>query len=262
MPSQPAPGDRVALPAPRLGQHLHGRVSTGTGRLEGPGGTSCWPGPPSGRALVAAPRGRRWHWCPVGRPAVAPRGCPPETPQGPGACTACVWPSRGAEGSLALVLGPTASPEALRRAGRHRAVLPRPPQPHGADQGAAEKVGAAPGPEAGEGPGREGATRPLGRLRGCPSAPPPAPQGHGPRAWVAPDVGTRPSSRDRPAVHAGPRPTVTSLSFPAGWTSPSGSPPSSSLSQVRFCGGETPGGGVPTAPLPACQPPPPSERSA
>nr|KAF6465607.1 potassium voltage-gated channel subfamily Q member 1 [Rousettus aegyptiacus] len=35
----------------------------------------------------------------------------------------------------------SASPEALRRAGRHRAVLPRPPQPHGAHQGATEKAG-------------------------------------------------------------------------------------------------------------------------
>lgn len=69
-------------------------------------------------------------------------------------------------------LGPAASPEALRRAGRHRAVLPRPPQPHGADQGAAEKVGAAPGPEAGEGPGREGATLPH-RALSCPQRPAP-----------------------------------------------------------------------------------------
>lgn len=37
---------------------------------------------------------------------------------------------------------PAASPEAVRRAGRHRAVLPGPPQPHGAHQGAAEEVGA------------------------------------------------------------------------------------------------------------------------
>lgn len=36
---------------------------------------------------------------------------------------------------------PAASTEALRRAGRHRTVLPGPPQPHGAHQRAAEKVG-------------------------------------------------------------------------------------------------------------------------
>uniref|UniRef100_A0A6I8NQP1 Potassium voltage-gated channel subfamily KQT member 1 n=1 Tax=Ornithorhynchus anatinus TaxID=9258 RepID=A0A6I8NQP1_ORNAN len=35
----------------------------------------------------------------------------------------------------------SASEEALRRAGRHRTILPRPSQPHGADQGAAKEAG-------------------------------------------------------------------------------------------------------------------------
>lgn len=70
-------------------------------------------------------------------------GDPHKSPKTPFAHTVCARRAGGTERGVTHVSWPAASSEALRCAGCHRAVLPRPPQPHGAHQRATEKVGTA-----------------------------------------------------------------------------------------------------------------------
>lgn len=142
-----------------------------------------------------------------------PRGNLLKPTRGPWRRAASLRVARGAGGDASF--RPAASAEALRRAGRHRAVLPGPPQPHGAHQGAAEKVGAAAG-IAGQGGRRGGAPSrtppptPPPRDPGQPF-PPPHPQ-HGPptphfRARARPRPRTRPPPRRLPGAKPRPPPS-------------------------------------------------------
>lgn len=171
MSSQPAPGDRGSLPAPWLGQILHGHLSMGTGCLEGPGRNSSWPGP-RGRQWPSlsqpSPRGRPRRCCPLG---LAHHVGDPSNPKRPG----CLRRTRPAEPGARRgdrCSRPRSKPGSPTTCGTSSSSTPKATSTSWCGSRSCREGGRGPRPEAGEGPGREGATLPH-RALSCPQHPAP-----------------------------------------------------------------------------------------
>lgn len=186
-PSQPAPGDRVALPAPRLGQLLHNHLSRGTGRLDGPARTSCWPGPPSRQ------RPSPWqcpsHCCPLGRPAGHTTWVTSSDPRRPrclhGVHLAKPGARRGDPCSR-----PRSKPGSPTTCGTSSSSTPKATSTLWCASRSYREGRRGPGPAAGEGPGR-------GWRMGPPAAPRHRAAGHFPACPAAPRPGPGAGDPDR-----------------------------------------------------------------